>query len=71
MERMLQLIGTAVCAWALGLPATASAQEKITYNMAWLPLGSSIGTIVAVRGPPSDSTSSRVPLAASSVGAQA
>lgn len=49
MERMLQLIGTAVCAWALGLPATASAQEKITYNMAWLPQGSSIGTIVAAQ----------------------
>ena len=49
MKRMLQLIGTAVCAWALGLPATASAQEKITYNMAWLPQGSSIGTIVAAQ----------------------
>jgi NitT/TauT family transport system substrate-binding protein len=49
MKWILQLIGTAVCAWALGLPTTASAQEKITYNMAWLPQGSSIGTIAAAQ----------------------
>jgi NitT/TauT family transport system substrate-binding protein len=47
MKRILQLIGTAACAWALGLAGAASAQEKITYNMAWLPQGSSIGPIVA------------------------
>jgi NitT/TauT family transport system substrate-binding protein len=47
MKRILQLIGTAVCAWALGQPA--SAQEKITYNMSWLPQGSSIGPMVAAQ----------------------
>ena len=30
-----------------GFAGAASAQEKITYNMAWLPQGSSIGVIVA------------------------
>ena len=49
MKRILQLIGTAACAWALGVSGTASAQEKITYNMAWLPQGSSIGPIVAAQ----------------------
>jgi len=49
MKRILQLIGTAACAWALGVPGPASAQEKITYNMAWLPQGSSIGPIVAAQ----------------------
>ena len=34
---------------AAALAATpAAAQEKVTYNMAWLPQGSSIGVIVAV-----------------------
>ena len=49
MKRILRLIGIAVCACAPGLPYTASAQEKVTYNMAWLPQGSSIGTIVAAQ----------------------
>ena len=49
MKRILRLIGIAVCACAPGLPYTASAQEKVTYNMAWLPQGSSVGTIVAAQ----------------------
>ena len=39
---------TAAAAFALALgTAPALAQEKVTYNMAWLPQGSSIGVIVA------------------------
>ena len=49
MKRILHLIGMAVCAFALGVPQAASAQEKITYNMSWLPQGSSIGPIVAAQ----------------------
>ena len=49
MKRILRLIGIAVCACAPGLPYTASAQDKVTYNMAWLPQGSSVGTIVAAQ----------------------
>jgi NitT/TauT family transport system substrate-binding protein len=36
-----------VCTLSAGLAGEASAQEKITYNMAWLPQGSSIGVMVA------------------------
>jgi NitT/TauT family transport system substrate-binding protein len=32
---------------SLGTATTIHAQEKVTYNMAWLPQGSSIGPIVA------------------------
>lgn len=45
-KRILQWLGTLLlavgCTWGV-----ASAQDKVTYNMAWLPQGSSIGVIVA------------------------
>jgi NitT/TauT family transport system substrate-binding protein len=47
MKPILQLIAGVVCALSGGLAGEASAQEKITYNMAWLPQGSSIGVMVA------------------------
>ena len=47
MKPILQLIAAVVCALSGGLAGEASAQEKITYNMAWLPQGSSIGVMVA------------------------
>ncbi|MDH7799241.1 MULTISPECIES: ABC transporter substrate-binding protein [unclassified Beijerinckia] len=39
------MIGLAL---SLGATLTASAQEKVTYNMAWLPQGSSVGVAVAI-----------------------
>jgi NitT/TauT family transport system substrate-binding protein len=47
MKPILRLIAGVVCALSAGLAGEASAQEKITYNMAWLPQGSSIGVMVA------------------------
>ncbi len=47
MHKVLQLLaGAAFCA-ALGATAPALAQDKVTYNMSWLPQGSSIGVAVA------------------------
>lgn len=40
-------LGAAASVLAAVLPTAASAQEKVTYNMAWLPQGSSIGVILA------------------------
>jgi NitT/TauT family transport system substrate-binding protein len=40
------LHAAAACA-ALALPVLAGAQEKVTFNMSWLPQGSAIGPIVA------------------------
>jgi NitT/TauT family transport system substrate-binding protein len=37
-----------VIASALGAISTARAQEKVTFNMSWLPQGSAIGTAVAI-----------------------
>ncbi len=51
MKQVLRLIGGLVCALSQGFAGAAFAQEKITYNMAWLPQGSSIGVMVgAERG---------------------
>jgi NitT/TauT family transport system substrate-binding protein len=47
MKPILRLIAGVVCTLSAGLAGEASAQEKITYNMAWLPQGSSIGVMVA------------------------
>jgi NitT/TauT family transport system substrate-binding protein len=52
MNQVSKLIGAIVCTLSLctlsiGLASVATAQEKVTYNMAWLPQGSSIGVIVA------------------------
>jgi NitT/TauT family transport system substrate-binding protein len=47
MKQVLKLIGGVVCALSQGLAGVAFAQEKITYNMAWLPQGSSIGVMAA------------------------
>jgi NitT/TauT family transport system substrate-binding protein len=52
MNQVSKLIGAIVCTLSLctlsiGLASMATAQEKVTYNMAWLPQGSSIGVIAA------------------------
>ena len=50
MNQVSKLIGAIVCMLSLlsiGLASVATAQEKVTYNMSWLPQGSSIGVIVA------------------------
>jgi NitT/TauT family transport system substrate-binding protein len=52
MNQVSKLIAAIVCTLSLctlstGLASVATAQEKVTYNMAWLPQGSSIGVIVA------------------------
>ena len=45
MQRIAR-IGAAL-AVAIGCAQSAAAQERVTYNMSWLPQGSSIGAIVA------------------------
>ncbi len=47
MTAALQFIRASFLIGAVLLAGHASAQEKVTYNMAWLPQGSSIGVIVA------------------------
>jgi NitT/TauT family transport system substrate-binding protein len=47
MKHVSKLIAGIVCTLTIGFAAAAAAQEKVTYNMAWLPQGSSIGVIVA------------------------
>jgi NitT/TauT family transport system substrate-binding protein len=49
MQRIRTLAAHLVAAAALAMAATAAAQnpEKVTFNMSWLPQGSSIGVIVA------------------------
>jgi NitT/TauT family transport system substrate-binding protein len=42
-QRMVVVLSAAV----MGLPGAGLAQEKVTFNMGWLPQGSSIGPIVA------------------------
>ena len=42
MKRILQLIGTAACAWALGVSGTASAQENVTHTLLSAAEGSSM-----------------------------
>lgn len=52
MQIKLNSLGRVLSAWAcaagaLACSTAALAQEKVTYNMAWLPQGSSIGVMVA------------------------
>ncbi len=52
MQKKFTIFGGLLGAWAcaagvLAAPSAALAQEKVTYNMAWLPQGSSIGVMVA------------------------
>lgn len=46
-SRVLRALGWSLAIGLGGASMAASAQEKVTYNMAWLPQGSSIGVIVA------------------------
>jgi NitT/TauT family transport system substrate-binding protein len=43
----IRTAAAAAAATMLALPASVLAQEKVTYNMSWLPQGSSIGVMVA------------------------
>lgn len=47
MHTLLRQAGVAVLAATVSVALPAIAQEKVTYNMSWLPQGSSIGPIVA------------------------
>jgi NitT/TauT family transport system substrate-binding protein len=46
-QKLSAVLGALACAAAAAFSAPASALETVTYNMAWLPQGSSIGVIVA------------------------
>lgn len=47
MRTLMRHLGLAALAATVSVALPASAQEKVTYNMSWLPQGSSIGPIVA------------------------
>lgn len=47
VDSVLRIFGWLAAPLLAGAAATASAEKAVTYNMAWLPQGSSIGVIVA------------------------
>src|SRR5262245_65902845 len=48
MERIIRLVRGVTLSAALAASSTALAQEKVTFNMSWLPQGSVVGVAVAV-----------------------
>ena len=47
MKRIVQIAGAIAASAALAFSASAWAQEKVTFNMSWLPQGSIVGVAVA------------------------
>src|SRR5262249_40216887 len=47
MERIIRLVRGVTLSAALAASSTALAQEKVTFNMSWLPQGSVVGVAVA------------------------
>src|SRR5215831_7926259 len=47
MERIIRLVRGVTLSAALAASSTALAQEKVTFNMSWVPQGSVVGVAVA------------------------
>lgn len=47
-QTVVRVVTAAAATMVLGLSTSASAQEKVTFNMGWLPQGSAIGPIIAL-----------------------